>query len=118
MRQQTASILLPPTIGATIMNFPTMKISILRRATVFVVIASFVLSNAIAVSVFAGDNQNVASKASALATYTSDLTQLGREGRLRENLSFESETARLIKVLDKGGPRQPVVLDEDKAVQN
>jgi subtilisin family serine protease len=54
-----------------------------------------------------------ASAASApLAIYTTDLTQLGRLGRLRESLSFEKETNRLIEVLGKGGSRQPVIVDE------
>ena len=91
-----------------------MKFSIARRAAVLIVLASFVFSNAIAVSAAAGDTQQSAASASALAKYTTDLTQLGREGRLRENLSFESETTRLIKVLAEGGVRQPVIVDEDK----
>src|SRR5205085_6752494 len=35
----------------------------------------------------------------------------------RENTNFESETARLIKVLAEGGVRQPVIVDNDKEVQ-
>ena len=40
------------------------------------------------------------------------MTQLGREGRLRQNPSFEKETAKLIEVLGNDGTRQPVIIDE------
>lgn len=59
-----------------------------------------------------------ASSVTATREYTTDLTQLGREGRLREDLSFEAETLSLIKALSEGGLRQPVIVDEDKAAQN
>jgi type VI secretion system protein VasG len=53
-----------------------------------------------------------AKSANPLATgLTTDLTQLGREGRLRENLNLESETLQLIKVLGGNGSRQPMILD-------
>ena len=48
----------------------------------------------------------------AVAKYTTDLTQLGRNGSLRENLNLEKETLRVLEVLGKGGSRQPVILDE------
>src|SRR5258706_8964460 len=99
-----------------------MKISIFgfattRRFAAIAILASFVFSNAFAVGAIRGDKTNVAATSSATAKYTTDLTQLGREGRLRENLNFENETARLIKVLAEGGIRQPVIVDEDKAVK-
>src|SRR5438067_1762193 len=89
-----------------------------RRFASIAILASFVFSNALAVNVLRGDNKNVPARSSATAKYTTDLTQLGREGRLRENLSFESGAVRLIKVLAEGGVRQPVIVDEDKAVQD
>ena len=87
-----------------------------RRFAAIAILASFVFSN-----VFAGNatrsQSSIVSKSSATANFTTDLTQLGREGRLRENLSFENETLRLIRVLAEGGVRQPVIVNEDKAVQ-
>ena len=49
---------------------------------------------------------------------TTDLTQLGREGRLRENLNLEAETLQLIKVLGGNGSRQPMILDEKNELQD
>ena len=88
-----------------------------RRFAAIAILASFVFSNVFAGSMLRGDQSNVMSRSSATTKYTTDLTQLGREGRLRENLSFENETARLIKVLAEGGVRQPVIIDEDKTTQ-
>jgi len=70
---------------------------------------SFLLTNIAATSVFA--ERNIVGTISNAALLT-DLTQLSRDGRLRENLDFENETARLIEVLAKGGIRQPLLLDE------
>src|SRR5580765_3454763 len=95
----------------------SIKFSKLRQAATLVLVASFVLSNAIAIGAAAGDIKPAVINASALAKYTTDLTQLGREGRLRENLSFESETNQLIKALGNGNVRQPVLVTDDKASQ-
>ncbi len=98
------------------------KFSILKRTASLALLASLLFSNAFAVTALLDDTRSdikkVAANASAIAKYTTDLTQLGREGRLRENLSFEKETARLIKVLAEGGARNPVIIDEDKATQD
>ena len=98
-----------------------MKISVFgftatRQFAAIAILASFVFSNVFAVNQLRGDKTNVVS--SATAKYTTDLTQLGREGRLRAVLSFENETSRLVKVLAEGGVRQPVIVNEDKAVQD
>ncbi len=87
-----------------------------RHFAAIAILASFVFSNVFAVGMLA-DKANVVAATPAMAKYTTDLTQLGREGRLRENLSFENETIRLVKVLAEGGVRQPVIVDEDKEVQ-
>jgi ATP-dependent Clp protease ATP-binding subunit ClpA len=79
---------------------------------------SFIFSKAFAVGSFESATRTSVSVSAATAKYTTDLTQLGREGRLREELTFEKETLRLIKALSEGGIRQPVVVDEDKAVQD
>ncbi len=97
-----------------------MKISVFgftttRRFAAISILASFVFTNVFAVNALRGNNPVAVSNATA--KYTTDLTQLGREGRLRENLSFENETLRLINALAEGGVRQPVIIDEDKAVQ-
>ncbi|MGI9056946.1 MAG: hypothetical protein ACR2F2_14215, partial [Pyrinomonadaceae bacterium] len=49
---------------------------------------------------------------SALAKYTTDLTQLAVNNRLRINDSYQNETARLMKSLSGGELRQTVILDE------
>jgi subtilisin family serine protease len=99
-----------------------MKISIFgtattRRFAAIALLASFVFSNAFAVDRLAHDVTKPVAKSATMAKYTTDLTQLGREGRLREDLSFENEAVRLIKALGNGSVRQPVIVDEDKAVQ-
>src|SRR4051794_17288081 len=92
--------------------------AIVRRVASLAILTSFAFSNAFAVamSTASGDVHVVLSDTTA--KYTTDLTQLGREGRLQENLNLESETVRVIKMLSEGGMRQPVVVSEDKAVQN
>jgi len=96
-----------------------MKISVFgftttRRFAAIAILASFVFSNVFAVDALRSEKYNVVS--TATAKYTTDLTQLGREGRLRADLSLEAETMRLIKVLGEG-VRQPVVVNENKGVQ-
>jgi len=73
-----------------------MKISIFdltttKRFVAIAILASFVFSNVFAVNALRNDKSTV-NVSTATAKYTTDLTQLGREGRLREDLSFESET--------------------------
>ena len=100
------------------MKFMSKKISIAQRMASAAVLASFLFTNAFAVSAFRNDTVRIVSSTSALAKYTTDLTQLGREGRLRENLKFEGETLHLANVLAEGGRRQPVIIDETKEAQN
>ena len=61
------------------------------------------------------DRKDVVASTPTTAKYTTDLTQLGHDGRLRENLNFEAEMTRLIEMLGSGGLRQPVILNDDKA---
>src|SRR5687768_4349467 len=98
------------------MKIPVFGLTMTRRLASMAIIVSFVFTNAFAAGAL-HDGAKTVSRSSAIAKYTTDLTQLGREGRLRENLSFENETMRLIKVLAEGGMRQPVIVDEDRAVQ-
>src|SRR3954447_27065817 len=51
-------------------------------------------------------------------TIITDLTQLGRNGRLRVNPSFDKDASRLIDALVKGGSRQPILLDELGQIQD
>ena len=104
-----------PQKGATIMKISIYGFSTTRRFAAIAILASFVFSNVFAINALRGGQMTVSS---ATAKYTTDLTQLGREGRLREDLSFEKETTSLIKVLAEGGVRQPVIVSEDAAVQN
>ena len=58
-----------------------------RKAISFLLLVSLVLTNIAVVSVFAQTGTVRIINNSALLT---DLTQLGRDGRLRENLYFEN----------------------------
>ena len=98
------------------MNIPIFGFKTTRRFAVIAIVASFIFSNVFAVGSLNSD-KTIASS-SAMAKYTTNLTQLGRDGRLRENLSVEKETIRLINMLAEGGVRQPVIIDEDKGVQD
>ena len=86
--------------------------SILSRAISLTLLYSFIFTNIVAVGAFASSKTESPSNSSATARFTTDLTQLGRDGRLRENLNLEADTLRLIKVLAGGGQRQPVIVDE------
>ena len=90
----------------------TRNTSILSKAISLTLLYSFFFTNIVAVGAFAANRSETSSNSPAVTRFTTDLTQLGRDGRLRENLSLESDTLRLIKVLAGGGQRQPVILDE------
>ncbi|MEK7856830.1 MAG: hypothetical protein AAB288_12125, partial [Acidobacteriota bacterium] len=94
------------------MNLSAKKTSILKRAMSLALLYSFVFTNIAAVGAFASNRNETPSAASAITSFTTDLTQLGRDGRLRENLNLENETIRLMQVLVGGGKRQPVIVDE------
>jgi ATP-dependent Clp protease ATP-binding subunit ClpA len=79
-------------------------------------IAAFVLTNVLAVHIFGSEFNGNDSATSA--SYTTDLTQLGREGRLRQSPNFETEINKVLEVLAKGGSRQPVVVDENGSIQD
>jgi len=98
------------------MNRSGKRTSIATRAITLIIAVSFVFSN-IALVAMANDRSEALAASTATAKYTTDLTQLGREGRLRENLNFEAETTRLMKMLGKDSGRQPVLLNDDKASQ-
>jgi hypothetical protein len=51
-------------------------------------------------------------------TFTTDLTQLGRLGRLRQTSNFEKEIDQVLEVLEKGEGRQPVIVDQNGNVQD
>ena len=90
------------------MNISVFGFTRTRQFASIAVLASFIFTNVFAVDQLRSDKLNTVSSTSA-AKYTTDLTQLGREGRLREDLSFENETTQLLKVLAQGGIRQPVM---------
>jgi len=90
----------------------------IRQIASLAIVLSILFTNAFAVGAVRNDTINVVASTTAMAKYTTDLTQLGREGRLRENLSYETETIQLLKVLAEGGLRQPVVVNEDPEIQN
>ena len=100
------------------MKFPFKKFSITKQVGTMLVLASFVFSNAVVLCAMSPDDKTPAVLSPAVAKYVTDLTQLGREGRLRENLNLEAETLQLIKVLGGNGSRQPMILDEKNEAQD
>ena len=94
------------------MRLLTKNTSILSKAISLTLLYSFIFTNIVAVGAFAANKTYTPSNSSATARFTTDLTQLGRDGRLHENLSLETDTLRLVKVLAGGGQRQPVIVDE------
>ena len=100
------------------MKTSTLKKGMMQQIASLAIVVSIMFTNAFAVGAVRNDTINVVANTTAMAKYTTDLTQLGREGRLRENLSYENETIQLLKVLAEGGLRQPVVVNEDIEIQN
>ena len=94
----------------------TNHFSLARKTISLVLLAAFVVTNVVAVRTLAGNGSTTSSSASA--TFTTDLTQLGHEGRLRQSPSFESYINKVIEVLEKGGNKQPVIVDENGSVQD
>ena len=87
----------PGFFGAAIMK--TSLLSVTRRAVSAAVLSALVLTNVAAAAAFDGEKTPVSAATTVTAKYTTNLTQLGREGRLRENPSFENATGRVIKML-------------------
>ena len=85
--------------------------SLIRKTISLYLLVAFVFTNVVVVTTLATTSSNES------ATFTTDLTQLGREGRLRQSPNFESEINQVLEVLEKGG-KQPVIVDEDGSVQD
>ena len=88
------------------------KFSFLTKTLSVVLLYSFIFTNIFAVRIFADTTAENAVKSPTLTKYTTDLTELARQNRLRVNANFADETTRLIKMLTSGGLQQPVILDE------
>ncbi|HVF31007.1 MAG TPA: S8 family serine peptidase, partial [Pyrinomonadaceae bacterium] len=86
--------------------------SFARKTISLLLLVAFAFSNVVAVATATTSTET------AITTFTTDLTQLGREGRLRRTPSFEAEVNKVIEVLAKGGSRQPVIVDENGSVQD
>ena len=100
------------------MNMSPNLSSILRKSISLTLLLSFVFMNIAGAAAIAADTKQMSPNITALAKYTTDLTQLGRNGSLRENLNLEREALRVLEVLGKGGLRQPVVIDEKSENQD
>ena len=72
------------------------------------------MTNIVSVSILAGDSSNDPTG----MTFTTDLTQLGRNGRLRQTPNFEKEIDQVLEVLAKGESRQPVIVDQNGNAQD
>ena len=96
----------------------TNHFSLARKTISLCLLAAFVVTNVVAVRTLAGNGSTASSNVLASATFTTDLTQLGHEGRLRQSLSFETYINQVIEVLEKGGSQQPVIVDQNGSVQD
>lgn len=94
------------------MRLSANHLSKIRETISLTLIVAFFMSNVIFANAIVRHNDPVAAPTAADVNHTIDLTQLGREGRLREDLSFEGDTNRLMKALAGNGSRQPVIVDE------
>ena len=73
------------------MNNPTqLSKAITRRAAAIAILASFAFSNAFAVAAFA-DTATINVVSQTTAKYTTDLTQLGRQGRLQRTRALRAK---------------------------
>src|SRR6188768_2588067 len=95
---------------------PLMKTSptkiLIRKAISFTLVFCFAAANLAVTQAFAATKDAASNEAVSTEGLTSDLTQLGRQGRLQENLNLETETLQLVKVLEAKGLRQPMIVDE------
>src|SRR5215204_6019597 len=97
-----------------VMKSFTDHFSFIRKAISLCIITAFVFTNIVAVRTLAATS----STGSTLSTFSTDLTQLGREGRLRQSPNFEAEVNKVIEVLEKGGSRKPVIVDDNGSAQD
>src|SRR4030095_7177354 len=102
-------------IRSFVMKRFTDHFSFVRKTISLFLLTAFVLTNVVAVQVFAGGGGTTKP---ASAAFTTDLTQLGREGRLRQSPNFETTVNQVVEVLEKGGSSQPVIVDENGSVQD
>ena len=63
---------------------------VMSKAVALAVLVSFLFTNVAVVGIFADTLTSGKTAANVTATFATDLTQLGRSGRLRENLNFEN----------------------------
>ena len=78
----------------------------------FILLYSFILTNVFSIKVFAETAKQTSVAYPTLTKYSTDLTELARNGRLNQNANYEREVNRLVTSLASGDARQPVVLDE------
>jgi ATP-dependent Clp protease ATP-binding subunit ClpA len=100
------------------MKLLTNHFSLARKTISLCLLAAFVATNVVAVRTLAGNGLIISSDASATAAFTTDLTQLGQLGRLRQSPSFETYINKVVEVLEKGGNQQPVIVDMNGSVQD
>src|SRR5690606_38018743 len=82
----------------------------IKKAVSLLLVTAFVVTNVAAQS-FAPTHPSPAVHTN-IEPFTTDLTQLGRNGRLSPNLNFDRDATRLIEMLGKGVNAQPVLIDE------
>ena len=101
------------------MKTTSTKPTMIRKAISISLIFCFSVANLAVTQVFASTTRDQRSSLNVEnESLTTDLTQLGRQGRLQENLNLEAEAIQLIKVLGGKGVRQPLILDEKNENQD
>src|SRR5688572_3301702 len=98
---------------------PSLTKPMIRQAISISLIFSFAVANLAVTQAFASTTPDQRSSLKVdNESLTTDLTQLGRQGRLLENPNLEAEAIQLIKVLGGKGVRQPLILDEKNENQD
>ena len=93
------------------MNLSLRRNSIISRAISFSLLVTFAFMNQTVVN--ANLNRGSANDERTFASthFVTDLTQLGRDGRLRQNLSLEADVLRLERILGGQNERSPILID-------
>ena len=93
------------------------KFTKINKIISLILLYSFIFTNVFAVQILLR-RMREQNSVSALAKYTTDLTELARNNKLRVNDSFANETSRLMKTLNGGELRQTVILTRQAKIRN
>ena len=86
--------------------------SFLTKTISLVLLYSFIFTNALTIQIFAQSNSPKSSNSQNFGKFTTDLTALAAQGKIRPAADLNNEVNRLIQMLASSNLRQPVVLDD------